>query len=172
MKYLIKNEKMLLKKVKSLLTIAEKEMDEELIHNLHSAVERISNSINQFGIGVELIKRGRRDEGLELIEYSRATYNDIKLYIDIVGAPIVPAGSQRVDSMTKDTVSAVPVTRDFLKENYEVTGAFGTVSLNSINEALPSRLSSKALNKCIVECFPEVKSRKLQGDIKYSLKSL
>ena len=77
--------------------------------------------------------------------------------------------AEEIDKNTKDTVSNIPLTRAYLQANYRVCDSFNTVTLNSINADLPVRLSSNALNKLINECFPEVESRRITGDIKYNL---
>lgn len=75
-----------------------------------------------------------------------------------------------VDESTMDAVSNKPVTRDFIKSNYIVTDSFSNISLNSINEVLPCKLSSKSLHKIIVETFPDVEYRRVTSDVKYNLK--
>lgn len=79
---------------------------------------------------------------------------------------------QNVDESTVNTVSNIPVTREYLQANYRVTNTFNTVSLNSINDTLPIRLSNKALSKLIVEVFPDVQERKCTNDIKYNMEMI
>ena len=80
--------------------------------------------------------------------------------------------AEEIDKNTKDTVSNIPLTRAYLQANYRVCDSFNTVTLNNINADLPVRLSSNALNKLINECFPEVESRRITGDIKYNLEMI
>lgn len=91
---------------------------------------------------------------------------------DILRADIVPYGSQRIDSMTKDTQSNIPLTKQYLQSNYRVTNTFKDVSLNTINDNLPSRLSDHALSKLVKEVFPEVQERKCTNDIKYNMEMI
>ena len=92
--------------------------------------------------------------------------------VNILHTDIVPRGSHKIDSMTKDTVSNIPLAREYLQANYRVCDTFKEVTLNSINDNLPVRLSDHALNKLINECFPEVESRRITGDIKYNLEMI
>ena len=80
--------------------------------------------------------------------------------------------AEEIDKNTKDTVSNIPLTREYLQANYRVCDSFNTVTLNSINADLPVRLSDHALNKLINECFPEVESRRITGYIKYNLEMI
>ena len=82
------------------------------------------------------------------------------------------ADYDEIDKNTKDTVSNIPLTREYLQANYRVCDTFKEVTLNSINDNLPVRLSDHALNKLINECFPEVESRRITGDIKYNLEMI
>ena len=91
---------------------------------------------------------------------------------DILHTDIVPRGSHKIDSMTKNTQSNKPLTREILRSNYRVTNTFKDITLNTINDNLPVRLSDHALNKLINECFPNVKSRRITGDIKYNLEGV
>lgn len=91
---------------------------------------------------------------------------------DILHTDIVPRGSHKIDSMTKNTESNKPLTREILRSNYRVTNTFKDITLNTINDNLPVRLSDHALNKLINECFPNVKSRRITGDIKYNLEGV
>lgn len=77
-----------------------------------------------------------------------------------------------VDKATENAVSNIPLTREYLQTNYKVTNTFNDVSLNSINDNLPFKLSSKRLNKLIHECFPNVKARKCTNDIKYNMEMI
>lgn len=77
--------------------------------------------------------------------------------------------AEEIDKNTVNAESNKPLTREKLMAKYRVTDTFKDVTLNSINEDLPFKLSSKALNKVILEVFPEVKSRRITGDIKYNL---
>ena len=88
---------------------------------------------------------------------------------DILHTDIVPRGSHKIDSMTKNTQSNKPLTREILRSNYRVTNTFKDITLNTINDNLPVRLSDHALNKLINECFPNVKSRRITGDIKSNI---
>ena len=88
---------------------------------------------------------------------------------NILHTDIVPRGSHKIDSMTKNTQSNKPLAREYLQANYRVCDSFNTVTLNSINADLPVRLSSNALSKIIREVFPDVKERKSKMDIKYNM---
>ena len=88
---------------------------------------------------------------------------------NILYTDIVPRGSHKIDSMTKDTVSNIPLAREYLQANYRVCDSFNTVTLNSINADLPVRLSSRALSKLVKEVFKNVKARKCTNDIKYNM---
>lgn len=76
---------------------------------------------------------------------------------------------KKVDESTVNTVSNIPVTREYLQANYKVSNTFNGVSLNSINDNLPHRLSQDTLNKLVVETFPDVKTRQCTNDIKYNM---
>lgn len=93
----------------------------------------------------------------------------LNIGIDILNMDIVPRGSQRIDSMTTKAMSNKPLTREILMTNYRVTDIFKDVTLNSINEDLPFKLSSNALSKIIREVFPDVQERKCTNDIKYNM---
>lgn len=88
---------------------------------------------------------------------------------DILHTDIVPRGSHKIDSMTKNTQSNKPLTREILRSKYQVSDSFNGVSLNSINDNLPVRLSDHALSKLIREVFPDVQERKCTNDIKYNM---
>lgn len=88
---------------------------------------------------------------------------------DILHTDIVPRGSHKIDSMTKNTQSNKPLTREILQANYRVSNTFNGVSLNTINDNLPVRLSDHALSKLIRQVFPDVQERKCTNDIKYNL---
>ena len=74
-----------------------------------------------------------------------------------------------IDKSTVNAVSDKPLARKFLQANYKVSNTFKGISLNSINDKLPVRLSNKRLSKLIHECFPNVKARKCTNDIKYNM---
>lgn len=77
--------------------------------------------------------------------------------------------------MEKSTVNAEsnkPLTREILMAKYRVTDTFKDVTLNTINEDLPFRLSSNALSKIIREVFPDVQERKCTNDIKYNMEMI
>ena len=80
--------------------------------------------------------------------------------------------AEEIDKNTKDTVSNIPLTREYLQANYHVTNTFKDVSLNTINDNLPVRLSDHALSKLVEEVFPEVQIRKCTNDIKYNLEGV
>lgn len=80
--------------------------------------------------------------------------------------------AEEIDKNTKDTQSNIPLTKQYLQANYQVCDSFNDVSLNSINDNLPVRLSSKRLSKVIRECFPDVKARKCTNDIKYNMEMI
>lgn len=82
------------------------------------------------------------------------------------------ADFDEIDKVTKNTVSNIPLTKEYLKANYRVSNTFNGVSLNSINDNLPHKLSSKRLSKLIHECFPNVKARKCTNDIKYNMEMI
>ena len=88
---------------------------------------------------------------------------------DILHTDIVPRGSHKIDSMTTKAESNKPLTREILMANYRVTDTFKDVTLNSINEDLPFKLSSNTLSKIIREVFPDVQERKCTNDIKYNM---
>ena len=79
---------------------------------------------------------------------------------------------KNVDESTVNTVSNIPVTREYLQANYRVTDTYNGVSLNSINDNLPHKLSQHTLNKLVVETFPDVQSRQCTNDIKYNLEMI
>ena len=91
---------------------------------------------------------------------------------DILHTDIVPRGSHKIDSMTVNAESNKPVTREYLQANYRVTNTYNGVSLNTINDSLPVRLSDNALSKLVREIFPEVQERKCTNDIKYNLEGV
>ena len=91
---------------------------------------------------------------------------------DILRADIVPYGSHRIDSMTKNPVSNKPLTREILRSKYKVSDSFKDITLNTINDNLPVRLSDHALSKLVEEVFPEVQIRKCTNDIKYNLEGV
>ena len=74
-----------------------------------------------------------------------------------------------IDKNTIDAPSNIPVTREYLQTNYKVSNTFNGVSLNSINDNLPHKLSQHTLNKLVVETFPDVQSRRCTNDIKYTM---
>ena len=88
---------------------------------------------------------------------------------DILHTDIVPRGSHKIDSMTKNTESNKPLTKEYLQANYRVTNTFKDITLNNINDNLPVKLSSKALSKLVREVFPDVQERKCTNDIKYNM---
>lgn len=96
----------------------------------------------------------------------------LNIGIDILNMDIVPRGSQRIDSMTTKAMSNKPLTREILQANYRVSNTFNGVSLNTINDNLPVRLSDHALSKLIRQVFPEVQERKCTNDIKYNLEGV
>lgn len=77
-----------------------------------------------------------------------------------------------IDKNTIDAPSNIPITKEYLKNNYKVSNSFNGVSLNSINDNLPVRLSNKALSKLVREVFPDVQERKCTNDIKYNMEIL
>lgn len=77
--------------------------------------------------------------------------------------------AKEIDKNTKDTPSNIPLTREYLQANYRVSNSFNGVSLNSINDNLPHKLSQHTLNKLVVETFPDVKTRQCTNDIKYNM---
>lgn len=77
--------------------------------------------------------------------------------------------AEEIDKNTKDTPSNIPLTKEYLKANYKVSNSFKGVSLNSIYDNLPVRLSSKRLSKLVKEVFPNVHERKCKNDIKYNM---
>lgn len=77
--------------------------------------------------------------------------------------------AEEIDKNTKDTVSNIPLTRAYLQANYRVTNTFKDITLNTINDNLPVRLSDHALSKLVQDVFPEVQERKCIHDIKYNL---
>lgn len=77
-----------------------------------------------------------------------------------------------IDKNTIDAPSNIPVTREYLQANYRVSNTFNDVSLNSINDNLPHKLSQHNLNKLVVETFPDVQSRQCTNDIKYNLEMI
>lgn len=95
----------------------------------------------------------------------------VNIGLDILQMEIVPRGAHRIDSMTEKPQSNKPLTREILRSKYQVTDSFKDVSLNTINDNLPSRLSQDALSKLVKEVFPEVQERKCTNDIKYNLES-
>lgn len=131
--------------------------------------------------------RNRSKFGGNLYDYALAIQGAIRLWkngdyetvntiielvntgFDILHADIVPRGSQRIDSMTKNTESNKPLTREILRSNYRVSNSFNGVSLNTINDNLPVKLSNRALSKLVREVFPNVQERKCTNDIKYNL---
>lgn len=80
--------------------------------------------------------------------------------------------AEEIDKNTKDTQSNIPLTKQYLQANYRVTNTFNDVSLNTINDNLPVRLSYNALSKLVKEVFPEVRSRKCSNDIKYNMEMI
>ena len=76
---------------------------------------------------------------------------------------------ENVDESTVNAESNIPVTREYLQANYKVSNKFNGVSLNSINDNLPHKLSQHTLNKLVVETFPDVQSRQCTNDIKYNM---
>ena len=74
-----------------------------------------------------------------------------------------------MDKSTVNAESNKPLTREILMANYRVTDTFKDVTLNSINEDLPFKLSSNTLSKIIREVFPDVQERKCTNDIKYNM---
>lgn len=115
--------------------------------------------------GIRLWKNGDYETVNTIIELVNTGF-------DILHTDIVPRGSHKIDSMTKNTQSNKPLTREILRSNYRVTNTFKDITLNTINDNLPVRLSNHALNKLINECFPNVKSRRITGDIKYNLEGV
>lgn len=77
-----------------------------------------------------------------------------------------------IDKNTIDAPSNIPITKEYLKNNYKVSNTFNGVSLNSINDNLPHRLSQHTLNKLVVETFPDVKTRQCTNDIKYNMEMI
>lgn len=82
------------------------------------------------------------------------------------------ANYTEIDKNTIDAPSNIPITKEYLKNNYKVSNTFNGVSLNSINDNLPHKLSQHTLNKLVVETFPDVKSRQCTNDIKYNMEMI
>lgn len=140
------------------------------IHNMnnHQRVLFGDNSYT-YAVGIEKAINLYKNGEYEAVEEILAIINN---GIDIINTEIIIAGSHKVDSMTTYPRSNIPLTKFILKHNYRVSDSFNDVSLNSINDNLPVRLSNKALSKVIRECFPDVKARKCTNDTKYNMEMI
>lgn len=159
-------------------------MKNKTLNNLRKTIPRLSKTINSFEYD-ETIKYGST-----VYEYSLGLSKALDLWydedyhtvntilelvntgIDILKIPIIKKGSQRIDSQTKNQVSLKPLTREILRSKYQVSDSFKDITLNSINDELPVRLSQDALSKLVKKVFPDVQERKCTNDIKYNLDRL
>lgn len=111
-------------------------------------------------VGLEDIKRKYKANSRRLRQSKKEIMQAMTVY------------AEEIDKNTKNTQSNIPVTREYLQANYRITNTFNGVSLNSINDNLPVRLSNKALSKLVLEVFPDVQERKCTNDIKYNMEMI
>lgn len=156
-------------------------MKNKTLNNLRKTVPRLSKTINSFEYDET------RQYGSSVYEYSLGLSKALDLWydedyhtvntilelvntgIDILKMPIIKKGSQRIDSMTINAESNKPLTREILRSKYQVSDSFKGITLNSINDELPVRLSSRALSKLVKKVFPDVQERKCTNNVKYNL---
>ena len=74
--------------------------------------------------------------------------------------------------LRQDKKVLMKIIKQYLQANYRVTNTFKDITLNTINDNLPVRLSDHALRKLVKEIFPEVQERKCTNDIKYNMEMI
>lgn len=127
--------------------------------NQYLKIAKANNDAELF-VNLKKIKRDYKNMNRRLRQSKKSLMKNMANY------------AEEIDKNTKDTQSNIPLTKQYLQANYRVTNTFNDVSLNTINDNLPVRLSYNALSKLVKEVFPEVQSRKCTNDIKYNMEMI
>ena len=143
----------------------------ETIDKLNKAIKNNENDIVEITKNIRKAKNNNNYITVIELEKIRTKMksNTKKLRESKKELMFIIADYDEVDKATENTVSHIPVNREYLQANYRVSNTFNGVSLNSINDNLPYRLSQDTLNKLVVETFPDVKVRQCTNDIKYNM---
>lgn len=146
----------------------------ETINKLNTAIKNNEETIVKINQALKKAKANHDIESLIKLEKNKRRLKQINHNLKESRKTLrfMIADYIEVDKNTIDAPSNIPVTREYLKNNYKVSNTFNGVSLNSINDNLPVRLSQDTLNKLVVETFPDVKARQCTNDIKYNMEMI
>lgn len=140
---------------------------------MNDTIQKLEDSKSRLKEYIRIFEEnGDWDKVVEAKDLLRSTNNLLMRAKKLRKKQLFNADFHNVDEFTEKAVSLKPLTREILMANYRICDSFNTVTLNSINEDLPVRLSNKALSKLVKEVFPTVESRRITGDIKYNLEMI
>lgn len=147
----------------------------ETINELNRAISNNEESIREINRYIRLAKANGNVEVFVNLKDIKREYKQLNRRLRQSKKSLMKNMAnfaEEIDKNTEDTQSNIPVTKQYLQANYQVTNTFNDVSLNTINDNLPVKLSNHALSKLVQEVFPEVKSRKCANDIKYNMEMI
>lgn len=143
----------------------------ETINKLNSAIKNNEKTIVKTNQAIQKAKDNYDYESVIKLEKNKRRLKQNRHEMKEIRKTLrfMIADYTEIDKNTIDAPSNIPITREYLQSNYRVSNSFNGVSLNSINDNLPVRLSSKRLSKLVKEVFPNVHERKCKNDIKYNM---
>lgn len=140
---------------------------------MNNTIQKLEDSKSRLKEYIRIFEEnGDWDKVIETKDLLRSTNNLLMRAKKLRKKQLFNADFHNVDESTEKAVSNKPLTREFLMANYRVSDSFNTVTLNSINDNLPVRLSQDALSKLVREVFPTVQERKCSNDIKYNMEMI